>query len=86
MESQIYQIFFNMFVKCLSWTKQIIQTTGLETWYLAAVTVAMITGFLLSPLRNGVASGLDSGSDKAANAARARSSRPYRLGQNHKIR
>lgn len=86
MESQFYSSMVRVFMNCISWMTAILDATGLKSWYVAAVTVAMITGFLLSPLRNGVASGLDSGSDKAANAAHARASRPYRLGQNHKIR
>lgn len=86
METQIFSMFTNIFNFAGQVFMRIMNATGLGSWYLAAVTVVMITGFLLSPLRNGVASGLDSGSDKAANAAHARASRPYRLGQNHKIR
>lgn len=72
MEQQLYSFFAQVFAACLVMFKKILGATGLESWYIAAVTVSMITGFLLSPLRNGVASGLDAGSDKVASAFRNR--------------
>lgn len=83
-DSFIYTL-LRMFNACGRWFEQILVATGLKDFYLAAIFVAFSIGFLLSAFRNGLPSGLDSGSDTASKAYRARSSRPYRLGRDHKI-
>lgn len=82
---QFLNLIMRLFAACAQWFERILVATGLKDFYLAAIFVALSIGFLLSAFRNGLPSGLDSGSDTASKAYRARSSRPYRLGRDHKI-
>mgnify|MGYP003308653042 CR=1 FL=1 len=86
MPGSLPQAMLSLFTNCAMWFDRIITATGMKDYYLSAVFVAFSVGFLLSAFRNGVSSGLDAGSDSAAKAYKARSSRPYRLNDKHKLK
>lgn len=86
MASSSTRLVLRIMQSCVEWFQQIIDATGLSDVYIFAVFMALSCGFLLSAFRNGVSSGLDAGSDSAAKAYKARSSRPYRLNHKHKVK
>lgn len=85
MSTSYYIMLRNIVTNCARWFEQIIEATGMTEFYLAALFTVFSVGFLLSAFRNGLSAGLDAGSDSAAKAYKARSSRPYRLGRDRKI-
>lgn len=82
----------NMFARVADFSvgtfDRILNATGMGDLYLAMVFLALLFGFLMSNFGNAFHSGSDLAADlysKGSDKAKSRSSKPYRLGSDHKV-